>query len=120
MVPNEEPGELNRDRRTGSRNKKKGRTKIVEHVLEHEKDGDLWDHGLPGWKGYLVGLHTQRLCHGMEQPNLKSMVEYVRVIKIATELTAGNSMVKWEKRTCLVHSHCSWGVGILLGCSFHF
>ncbi len=35
------------------------------------------------------------------------------------QLTAGNSIVKWEKRTCFVHSHCSWGVGTLLGCSFH-
>lgn len=34
-------------------------------------------------------------------------------------LTAGPSTVKWAKRTLFVHSHCSSGVGTLLGCNFH-
>ena len=34
-------------------------------------------------------------------------------------LTVGASIVKWENRTSLVHSHCSAMVGILAGCNFH-
>lgn len=50
------------------------RTKVVEHVFKHKENGDLGDHGCPGWEGYLVSLHTKRFCHGVEQPNLTTSV----------------------------------------------
>ena len=44
----------------------------MEHVFKHEEEGNLREHGLPGWEGYLVSLHTERFCHRMEQPNLQA------------------------------------------------
>ena len=93
----------------------------MEHVLEDKEEGELWEHGLPRREGYLPSTHANRLGDGIKQEYLWKMGrQYERVgpLKMGT-LTAGASTVKWEKRTPLVHSHCSCGVGNFPGCNFH-
>ena len=61
-----------------------------------------------GWKNKIYGGTGVTVNPVNEQIN-----------QINGVLTAGPSTVKWEKRTPFVHSHCSSGVGTLLGCNFH-
>ena len=46
------------------------RTNEVEEVLEDEEEENLRCHGLQGGEGDLVGLHSESLSGGVEQPDL--------------------------------------------------
>jgi hypothetical protein len=94
-------------------------TYVVEEIFEDKEYCNLRDHRLQRWKRDMPCLHAKTIRDGMESPNLKSKWDQnlgeVRLIL----LTAGKSTMKWEKRTCFVHSHCCCGVGTFFDCNFH-
>ena len=99
----------------------------VEHVLKHEEEEDLGELLLPRREGHLPGRHAEVLRERVEQPDLCEGTRQTRapLSQGCTQMTGeatrttGSSTMKWEKRTCLVHSHCSIAVGIFVGWSFH-
>lgn len=42
----------------------------MEHILKHEENSKLGEHGLPCRERNLPGRHSKVLCHGVEQPDL--------------------------------------------------
>lgn len=42
----------------------------MEHVLEEKEEGELREHGLPRWEGYLPCTHAKGLGDGVKEEYL--------------------------------------------------
>lgn len=91
----------------------------MEHVLKDKEEGELRELRHQRRERHLPRRHPNALRHGVEEPNLCHDEQCCSRNREKAELTAGSSIVKWENRTCLVHSHCSFAVGTFAGWSFH-
>ena len=96
------------------------RTNKVEEILEEEEQENLGGHGLQRRERNLISRHSEGLSGRMEKPDLRErwISRHLGFYQVQRH-TKGSSIVKCEKRTVLVHSHCSAAVGIFLGCNFH-
>ena len=94
-------------------------TDKVEEVFEAEEQEDLREHDCPMGERDVVCLHAKSLSSRVEKPDLSCRFSPSNKPRIEGKHTKGSSIVKCENRTCLVHAHCSSGVGTLFGCSFH-
>jgi hypothetical protein len=102
--------------------------KVVERVLEHEKEGNLPGDRPERGEGDRVGRHAEILSHRMEAPDLRARTKArqqwgqgrrERRTRGEGRRTWGSSTVKCERRTSFVQSHCCLAVGTLPGCNFH-
>lgn len=98
--------------------------KIWGAITCHEGKGtchvDMLKVSAMGWKSQIyIESKLSMIVQSIVGNGSGAQVKYVQIQDEYTH-TAGNSIVKCEKRTCLVQSHCSFAVGILLGWSFHF
>lgn len=90
-----------------------GRTKVMESIFKYEEECYLGCHSSPSWKGNMPCCQAKGLRKRVKEPNLLQSSAYQRMKGGKQIRTAGSSIVKWEKRTSRVHSHCSCGVGTL-------